>query len=89
MFKPSRSADGTLVFSAPVPAKTKLHLADIEDTGPVLGEILKNPENLVGKDVCIYGEAIAFGDLLKSLDKSDWKSIGLENIERRGILTNA
>ena len=74
LFKPSPSADGTLVFSAPVPPETKLHLADIEDTGPVVREILKNPDKFVGQDICICGEAIAFGDLSKVFTKVTGKA---------------
>ena len=64
-FKLTQSDDGALVFYAPIPAETKLHLVDVEDTGPVVREILKNPDKFVGQDICICGEAIAFGDLSK------------------------
>ena len=69
MFKSPKLADGTVVFAAPIDAKVKLHLADIEDTGPLVREILNNPDKFVHQDVCICGDEIAFGDLAKVFTK--------------------
>jgi hypothetical protein len=68
-FKAPKLADGTVVFTAPVDEKTVLHMADIEDTGPVVREILNNPDKFVGQDICVCGEAIRFGDLSKVFTK--------------------
>ena len=68
-FKPSKSDDGTLVFAAPISQQTVLHMADIEDTGPVVREILNNPDKFVGQDICICGEAIRFGEISKVFTK--------------------
>ena len=67
--KASKSADGTVVFAAPVTGKTILHMADIEDTGPVVREILINPEQYVGQDICICGDAISLDDIPKIFTK--------------------
>lgn len=61
--------DGTVVFALPVSAKTKLHLVDIEDTGPVVRAILSDPEKYVGEDICICGEEIAFEEVPKIFTK--------------------
>ena len=68
-FAGPRSKDGTFVFGAPIDAKTKLHLLDIEDTGPIIREILNNPDNFVHKEICMCGDEIAFGDLAKIFTK--------------------
>ena len=61
--------DGTVLFPAPIDVKAKLHLVDIDDTGPVVREILNNPDKFVHQDVCICGEEIAFGDVAKVFTK--------------------
>jgi hypothetical protein len=61
--------DGTAVFSAPLNQKAKLHLTDIDDIGPVVREILENPENFVGEDICICAEEISFEDVPKVFTK--------------------
>ncbi|CAF1009207.1 unnamed protein product [Rotaria sordida] len=69
-FKAQKSADGTVVFAAPINEKTKLHMVDIEDTGPVVRKILDDPDKYVGQDICICGEAIPFGDIPKVFTKA-------------------
>jgi hypothetical protein len=64
-FKTPKLDDGAVVFAAPMDQKAKLHLIDIEDTGPIIREILNDPEKFVGQDICICGEAIALEDLPK------------------------
>ncbi|CAF1054668.1 unnamed protein product [Rotaria sordida] len=57
--------NGTLVFSAPLNPTAKLHLVDIDDIGPIVREILENPEKFVGQDICICAEEINFEDVPK------------------------
>ena len=61
--------DGTAVFSAPMDKKATLHLVDIDDTGPIVRQILENPEKHVGQDICICGEEIRFEDVPKVFTK--------------------
>jgi hypothetical protein len=61
--------DGTVVFSCPMNQKAKLHLVDIDDTGSIVREILENPEQFVGEDICICGEEISFEDVPKVFTK--------------------
>ncbi len=61
--------DGTAVFAAPLNPKAKLHLVDIDDIGPIVREILENPEKFVGQDICICGEEISFEDVPKVFTK--------------------
>jgi hypothetical protein len=61
--------DGTVIFALPIDQKTKLHLVDIEDTGPIVREILENPEKFVGQDICICSEEIPFEDVPKVFTK--------------------
>ncbi|CAF1362970.1 unnamed protein product [Didymodactylos carnosus] len=61
--------DGTVVFRAPLDQKAKLHLVDIDDTGPIVVEMLKNPDQYIGPDICICGEEIAFEDVPKVFQK--------------------
>jgi hypothetical protein len=68
-FKVSKSYDGTVVFPAPINQKSVIHMVDIEDTGPIVREILNNPEKYVGQDICICGDAISFGDVSKVFTK--------------------
>ncbi|CAF4264226.1 unnamed protein product [Rotaria sordida] len=56
-FKTQKSADGTVVFAAPI------------DTCPVVRKILDDPDKYVGQDICICGEAIQFGDISKVFTK--------------------
>ena len=67
--KPQILDDGTRVFSFPIDGKTILHLADINDIGPIVREILENPDKFVGQDVCICGEEIKFEDMPKVFTK--------------------
>jgi hypothetical protein len=69
LFKAPKLDDGTVVFAAPMSQKAKLHLVDIEDTGPIIREILNDPEKFVGQDVCICGESIALEDVPKVFTK--------------------
>ena len=62
MFKQPKLDDGTVLFAAPIDQKATLHMVDIEDTGPIVREILNDPEKFVGQDICICGEAIHFED---------------------------
>ncbi|UJR20419.1 hypothetical protein I4U23_023550 [Adineta vaga] len=64
-----RLEDGTVIFPGPMNKSTKLNLVDIEDTGSVIREILKNPEKYVGQDICICGEEIKFEDVAKTFTK--------------------
>ncbi|CAF1162838.1 unnamed protein product, partial [Didymodactylos carnosus] len=66
---PEKTNDGTVVFRAPFDQKTKLHLVDIDDTGSIVVEILKNPDQYIGQDICICGEEIAFEDVPKVFQK--------------------
>ena len=61
--------NGTIVFSAPLSPRGKLHLVDIDDLGPVVREILENPEKFVGQDICVCGEEINFEDVAKVFTK--------------------
>ncbi len=63
--KTTKSDDGTVVFSAPIDQKTKLHLFDTDDMGAIVKEILNDPEKFIGQDICICGEALAFEDVSK------------------------
>jgi uncharacterized protein YbjT (DUF2867 family) len=74
LFKPTKSDDGTLVFTAPIDSQTKLHLLDIEDIGPVVREILTNPETFIGHDICISGDSIRFADISKVFTKVTGKA---------------
>ncbi|CAF2906255.1 unnamed protein product [Rotaria sp. Silwood2] len=74
LFKPTKSDDGTLVFTAPIDSQTKLHLLDIEDIGTVVREILTNPETFIGQDICICGDAIRFADISKVFTKVTGKA---------------
>ncbi len=44
-------------------------MVDIEDTGPIVREILENPEKFVGQDICICGEEIPFENVPKVFTK--------------------
>ncbi|CAF2391042.1 unnamed protein product [Rotaria sp. Silwood2] len=68
-FKAQKSPDGTMIFALPVDEKTTLHMTDIEDTGPIVSKILEDPDKYVGKDICICGEAIQFGEIPKVFTK--------------------
>ena len=61
--------DGTVVFGAPIDQKATLHLVDIEDTGPIIRQILEDPEKHVGQDICICAEEIRFEDVPKVFTK--------------------
>ena len=67
--KTTKLADGTIVFSLPVDQKAKLHFVDIDDTGPIVREILENPDQFVGQDICICSEEISFEDVPKIFTK--------------------
>ncbi|CAF1317973.1 unnamed protein product [Adineta steineri] len=69
MTKPQKLDDGTIVFAAPLNQKAKLHLVDIDDTGPIVREILEDPEKYINQDICICGEEIAFEDVAKVFTK--------------------
>ena len=69
MFKAHKAEDGTVVFSTPIDAKTVLHMVDIEDTGPVVREILSDPDKHVSQDICICGDAITLNDVAKVFTK--------------------
>jgi len=69
MFKQPKLDDGTVLFAAPIDQKATLHMVDIEDTGPIVREILNDPEKFVGQDICICGEAIHFEDIPKVFTK--------------------
>ncbi|CAF3843760.1 unnamed protein product, partial [Rotaria sp. Silwood1] len=68
-FKAQKSEDGTVIFALPVDQKTILPLADVDDTGPVIREILNNPDKFVHQNICICGEEIPFEDLAKVFTK--------------------
>jgi len=57
------------VFAGPFNRKAKLHLVDIDGIGPIVREILENPEKLVGHDICICSEEISFEGAPKVLTK--------------------
>jgi uncharacterized protein YbjT (DUF2867 family) len=67
--KTPKLSDGTVVFPLPMNQKAKLHLVDIDDQGPIVREILENPEKFVGQDVCICSEEISFEDIAKTFTK--------------------
>lgn len=67
--KPQKLEDGTRVFSFPISGKGTLHLADIDDMGPIVREILANPDQFVGQDICICSEEIKFEDMPKVFTK--------------------
>ena len=64
-FKASKLDDGTIVFPCLFSQNAILHLVDIEDTGSIVREILNDPEKYVGRDICICGDMISFGDMSK------------------------
>ncbi|CAF4740747.1 unnamed protein product, partial [Rotaria sp. Silwood1] len=68
-FKAQKSEDGTVIFAIPVDQKTTLHLVDVDDTGPVIREILNNPDKFVHQDIYICGEEILLEDLAKVFTK--------------------
>ncbi|UJR29634.1 hypothetical protein I4U23_017182 [Adineta vaga] len=61
--------NGTFVFAHPMDQKSSLHIVDIEDTGPIVRQILENPDKFVGQDICICGEEIRFEDVPKVFTK--------------------
>ncbi|CAF2497787.1 unnamed protein product [Rotaria sp. Silwood2] len=63
--------DGTVVFLASFNPTSKLHLVDIDDTGPIVREILTNPKKLVDQDICVCGEEINFEDVPKIFFESN------------------
>ncbi|CAF1047989.1 unnamed protein product [Adineta ricciae] len=67
--KPQKLPDGTIVFASPLDQKATLHIGDADDTGPIVREILENPEKLVGQDICICSEEICFEDISKVFTK--------------------
>ncbi|UJR24453.1 hypothetical protein I4U23_005829 [Adineta vaga] len=67
--KPQKLDDGTIVFASPLDQKATLHLVDIDDTGSIVREILEDPEQFVGKDICICSEEIRFEDVSKIFTK--------------------
>ncbi|CAF1268653.1 unnamed protein product [Rotaria sp. Silwood1] len=68
-FKAQKSEDGTVIFALPVDQKTTLHVVDVDDTGPVVREILNNPDKFVHQDICICGDEIPLKDLAKVFTK--------------------
>lgn len=69
LFKPQKSADGTMIFAAPVHEKTILYMVDIEDTGPIVSKILNDPEKYVNQDICICGDALPLNDIANIFSK--------------------
>ncbi len=67
--KASKLEDGTIVFSLPLDQKAKFHLVDVNDLGPVVREILENPEKFVGQTIRICGEEISFEDISRTFTK--------------------
>lgn len=68
-FKVWKLDDGTIVFPCFFSQNAILHIADINDTGPIVREILNNPEKYVGQDICICGDVITFADMSKIFTK--------------------
>lgn len=68
-FKTQKTDDGKVLFATPAEQKTKLHLVDIDDMGPIVREILNDPEKFVGQGICICGEALSFEDVSKVFTK--------------------
>jgi hypothetical protein len=68
-FKAQKLDDGTIVFAVPIDQKAILYMVDIDDMGPIVREILNDPEKFVGQNICICGEAIQFQDLSKIFTK--------------------
>lgn len=65
-----RTSDGNIaLFLAPIQTSTKLNLVDIDDMGPVVREILENPDKFVGSDICVCGEEITLDDVAKGFTK--------------------
>ena len=69
-FKTQKTDDGKVLFALPVDQKTKLHLVDIDDMGPIVREVLNDPEKFVGQDVCICSEALSLEDVPKVFTKA-------------------
>ncbi|CAF1208567.1 unnamed protein product [Adineta steineri] len=61
--------DGTVIFAAPIDEKVQLHLVDIDDIGPIVREILADPDKFVGQDICVCGDEISLENLSKIFTK--------------------
>ncbi|CAF1293367.1 unnamed protein product [Rotaria sordida] len=85
LFKPIKSDDDTLMFTAPIDSQTKLHLLDIEDIGLVVREILTNPETFIDQDICICGDAIRFADISKVFTKVTGKAAISKTLDEEGF----
>jgi hypothetical protein len=67
--KLSKLDDGTVVFSLPVDQKTKLRMIDVDNVGPIIREILENPETFIGQVIRLCGEEISLEDISKTFTK--------------------
>ena len=68
-FKTWKLDDGSIVFPCFLSQNANLHIVDIDDTGPIVREILNSPEKYVGQDICICGDVISFADMSKIFTK--------------------
>ncbi|UJR17047.1 hypothetical protein I4U23_003944 [Adineta vaga] len=64
-----RLDDGTVIFAAPIDQKAKLNLVDIDDIGPIVCEILTNPENFIGEYICVCGDEITLENMSQTFTK--------------------
>ncbi len=67
--KLSKLDDGTAVFSLPMNETAKLRMVNVDNVGPIVREILENPEAFVGQAIHISGDEIAVEDISKVFTK--------------------
>mmetsp|Transcript_13012 Transcript_13012/g.17875 ORF Transcript_13012/g.17875 Transcript_13012/m.17875 type:complete len:294 (+) Transcript_13012:149-1030(+) len=65
-FPPKKDDQGNLVFSMPYSETGLLTAFDVADVGPAVANILKNPEEWVGKFIPLYGTHAPVSEYIKT-----------------------
>jgi len=79
-FPPKTEHDGSLVFT--IPSTSSITMFDVNDTGPVVAAIFKDPKATNGKEINPIGLHASPTDIFKTLEKVSGKKVKLIQMPR-------
>jgi uncharacterized protein YbjT (DUF2867 family) len=70
MMKPRKNADGSVTFSMALKPNTPLYMIDINDMGPAVAAILRDPKKWDGRTIPLCGSALTLDKIVSMFTES-------------------
>ena len=84
-FPPKKDADNNIVFSLPYSESATLTGVDIKEIGTAVSNILKSPDEYVGKVTPVWGMHASVSDYLKQFTEATGKQTKFEQLPQNAV----